>query len=140
MKKAVSVLIERQGLFLSVSRRNDVTQWGLPGGKVDPGETVAEAAVRETGEEVGLALNARDLKPVYTGICPGKGVDDTYEVQAYVVKVGDELLASLAPERGLYVAWLPAAALTNPVLCPFARYNVNAFEALQTASVQKETV
>ena len=31
-------------------------QWALPGGRVDPGETVVEAALRETDEEVGVRL------------------------------------------------------------------------------------
>jgi 8-oxo-dGTP pyrophosphatase MutT (NUDIX family) len=33
-------------------------QWALPGGRCDAGETVAQAALREIGEEIGLALEA----------------------------------------------------------------------------------
>ena len=32
-------------------------QWALPGGKIDAGETVIEAALRETHEELGLELD-----------------------------------------------------------------------------------
>ena len=40
--------------ILAVSRKDDPTNFGLPGGKVDPGETPKEAVVRELFEETGL--------------------------------------------------------------------------------------
>ena len=36
--------------------RDHPGQWALPGGRMDPGEISAETALRETREEVGLAL------------------------------------------------------------------------------------
>ncbi len=36
-------------------------QWALPGGRIDPGETPQQAALREMHEEVGLALGASDI-------------------------------------------------------------------------------
>jgi 8-oxo-dGTP pyrophosphatase MutT (NUDIX family) len=49
----VSFLLTRR----APSLRAHAGQWALPGGRVDPGESVAHAALRELDEEVGLALD-----------------------------------------------------------------------------------
>ncbi|MDF1607755.1 NUDIX hydrolase [Hoeflea sp. YIM 152468] len=59
---AVSVALERDGKYLLVLRANPPAQnmYAFPGGRVDPGETLEAAALRELEEETGLkALNPR---------------------------------------------------------------------------------
>jgi 8-oxo-dGTP pyrophosphatase MutT (NUDIX family) len=41
--------------------RNHSGQFALPGGRLDPGETIIEAALRETHEEIGLELTPTDV-------------------------------------------------------------------------------
>mgnify|MGYP001493187621 CR=1 FL=1 len=56
--------------ILLVSRKDDPNSFGLPGGKVDPGETPLEAAVREVEEETGIVVELHRV-PVYETRCPG---------------------------------------------------------------------
>lgn len=47
-------------------QRSDNGQWGLPGGHVDPGESVAEALAREVQEETGWRIARGALIGVYS--------------------------------------------------------------------------
>lgn len=58
---AVGVLIDAQGRFLLTSRPPGKVYegyWEFPGGKLEPGETVAEALRRELQEEIGVTIGA----------------------------------------------------------------------------------
>ena len=54
--KAVCALIIKEDKVLSVSRKDNHEDWGLPGGKVDPNETLEEALHREVLEETGYQI------------------------------------------------------------------------------------
>ena len=49
-----------------LTRRTDNGRWCLPGGRVDPGETVAEACIREMLEETGLQVEIVRLVGIYS--------------------------------------------------------------------------
>ena len=132
MKSAVCVLIPHAHArtFLCVSRRNDNTRWGLPGGKVDPGESNLEAAIREVREETGLVLDAAQLEPLYCDVLPGQGPDDTFWVTTYLWQGSSDALADIQPEAGLETGWFCESALTCSGRSPFAAYNAQVFRAL----------
>lgn len=52
-----AIILTRRGSRLS-SHSN---QWALPGGRIDPGETPLEAAMREISEEINLEVTEADL-------------------------------------------------------------------------------
>jgi len=52
-----SILLTRRGADM----RNHAGQWALPGGRIDAGEAVQQAALRELREEVGLEVAPEDV-------------------------------------------------------------------------------
>lgn len=62
----VDVLIEIDKKIVLIERKNAPLGWAIPGGFVDYGESVEEAAIREAEEETGLKVTLTDLLYVYS--------------------------------------------------------------------------
>ena len=68
MTNIAIAVVEQNGQFLIGQRPPGVALaglWEFPGGKVEPGETAAAAAVRECLEETGLAVEVLGTYPVH---------------------------------------------------------------------------
>jgi mutator protein MutT len=83
-------LVVREGeVLLAMKKRGfGVGRWNGPGGKIEPGETVAAAAIRETWEEVGVLARAVDpiavLRFYFPAMPPAEGWNQ--EVHVFLVR------------------------------------------------------
>ena len=82
---------EKRDLLVAVVHRVRYQDWTFPKGKVDPGETLAETAVREIKEETGLSIKLG--VPLETMTYP---LDKTRNkiVHYWAARVSDKALAS----------------------------------------------
>ncbi len=67
LKVGAGALIDRDGALLLVRRTREPfsNRWNLPAGYLEPNESPAQAALRETREETGLLVEAGLLQGVY---------------------------------------------------------------------------
>jgi ADP-ribose pyrophosphatase YjhB (NUDIX family) len=63
---SVNVVIINDNNEILMIRRSDNANWAVPGGAVDLGESLKEAAVRETKEESGVDIEVTGLVGIYT--------------------------------------------------------------------------
>ena len=63
---SVNVVVTNDAGEVLLIRRSDNDNWAVPGGAVDLGESVADAAVRETKEESGIDCEINGLAGIYS--------------------------------------------------------------------------
>lgn len=80
----VSILLHGEGMVLLVQRGKApyAGAWSLPGGRVEPGETLAAAALRELQEETGL--EAELSGPAETFDTGGSATHPGYRLSVFV--------------------------------------------------------
>ncbi|SDY15700.1 ADP-ribose pyrophosphatase YjhB, NUDIX family [Evansella caseinilytica] len=66
IRPGVAVVIFDEKKRVLLQKRADVGLWGIPSGHVEPGESVAEAAIREVKEEANLTVQLRKIVGIYS--------------------------------------------------------------------------
>ncbi|MBX9584259.1 MAG: NUDIX hydrolase [Gemmataceae bacterium] len=103
------VLVSREARprVLLIQRRKDpfVGKWALPGGFVDEGETLAQAARRELSEETSTTVD--ELEQLYTTGDPGRDPRGWTVSVAYLCRVDANQLRPAAADDAAAVGWFP---------------------------------
>jgi len=115
---AVAVVLlpddEGRACFLLTRRtamlRAHARQWALPGGRIDAGETAEGAALRELGEEVGLALPPNTV----LGLLDDYGTRSGFIITPVVAWGGEHVDLVPNPAEVAHVYRVPLAELDKP--------------------------
>lgn len=124
---------EKGRLQVAVIHRSRHNDWSWPKGKVDPGESLLETAVREIKEETGLSVKlGPHLKVVKYQVPSGT----PKEVHYWSARVSDSALAksTFAPsEEVAKVDWMPPSEALDLLTYEFDRDVMAAFLKLHQA-------
>jgi 8-oxo-dGTP diphosphatase len=121
-----AVIKDEQGRLLLIKRGHEpgAGLWSLPGGRIEPGETDAEALVREMLEETGLTVEPGRL----IGSVKRPGRDgDVIDIRDYAATVVSGTLRAgddAADARWVSVADLGSLAVTEGLLEALAAWRV----------------
>lgn len=123
MKTAQVVLINKEGLVLGVSRKDDHNDFGLPGGKMDPEDNndPMVTAIRECKEETGLDVS--NLTLVFA-IHKDGNMGFTYLA---------EYSGEINYDEPHLVKWIPFELLING---RFGKYNEMVSESLDSMGIK----
>ncbi len=119
----VHLLLVRDGHVL-LTRRRDTNPafdglWHLPSGKLDAGESLPDAAVREAHEEVGVVVRATDLRHVHTLHVNGSGPEPRLGV-FFETRRWDGEPVNREPDKCSGIGWFDLAALPDLIDYPGA--------------------
>jgi len=130
---AVIVAVIDDGKVL-LTKREDFEVWCLPGGGVEDGESMAEAAIRETWEEAGIQVELTRLVGVYSRL--GGMWNDVHAVLFAARPVGGELQTQ--PGETIEVGYFPFEEIPDALLFGHRRRILDAIHGVAGIAVKQE--
>jgi len=95
-------------LFLLRNDPRNSGNWGIPGGRIEEGETLSEGLERECMEEISYFPNTAKLVPIQ------KFINNTFTYHTFFCKVDNEFIPVLNDEHCGY-AWVSNGQYPKPL-------------------------
>ena len=135
---SVNVVVANDADDILLIRRTDNGNWALPGGAIDLGESVAQAAVRETLEESGIECSITGIVGIYSD--PGHVILYTSngEVrQEFSIALTARALSGqpTPSSESSEVRWVPASEIPGYTMDRSMRIRINDYLACDKSPV-----
>lgn len=120
-------------LYLLRTDSKNPGNWGIPGGKIENGETLFEGIARECEEEIGIFPSDAKLIPIQ------KFINNNFTYHTFFCEVADEFIPALNEEHCGY-AWVGDNQYPKP-LHPglFSTVNFDVVQEKLNSLTKKET-
>ena len=125
---SANVIVANDQDEILMLRRTDNDNWAVPGGGMDLGESITDAAVRETEEETGITCEITGLVGIYTNprhvihYTSNDEVRQEYSIVFTARPVSGELRPS---SESSDPQWVSPAAVPNLRMHPSMRQRIN---------------
>jgi ADP-ribose pyrophosphatase YjhB (NUDIX family) len=131
---AVNVAVIQEGKIL-LTKRDDFETWILPSGGVEEGESIAQAAIRETKEETGLDVELTRLVGIYSRLGNMPGV---HAVLFTARPIGGEIKCQEG--ETLVVEWFAFDDIPSPLSIGHKKRIKDALSGVRGVAVLQEVI
>ena len=123
---AATVFVQNDEGQVLLIRRSDNGLWAMPGGVMEVGETLSQAAEREVLEETGYEVEVVDIIGIYSDPKHLIAYDDGEVRQQFAVSFRGELRGGEArtSDESLVVSWVDPVTLPDDAMHPSTQLRV----------------
>ena len=126
------VMIEVDGQILLIKGWHDGSKWALPGGGVHKGEEALSSALREVREEVGIHLDASQLRHLGSDTYHQRGL--SYKIERYACKLAERPEVRRQKHEVLATRWCPIEELGPDIVEPNVLRQLEAWQQIRYTS------